>query len=61
MLISRSMFGAHLHVPVSSIATVEHEAIHLNLTRHDALQMGWEQPPRHGELETGPGGLHRHF
>ncbi len=61
VLISRSMFGAHLYVPVSSIANVEHETIHLNLTRDDALQMGWEQPPRHDELESGPGDLHRHI
>ncbi len=61
VLISRSMFGAHLYVPVSSIANVEHETIHLNLTRDDALQMGWEQPPRHDELESGPSDLHRHI
>ena len=61
VLVSRSMFGAHLYVPVSSIANVEHETIYLNLTRDDALQMGWEQPPRHDELESGPDDLHRHI
>ena len=61
VLISRSLFGTHLYVPVSSIANVEHETIHLNLTRDDALQMGWEQPPRHDELEDGSDGLHRHI
>ena len=60
VLISRPMFGADLYVPVSSIADVEHETIHLDLTRDDALQMGWEQPPRHDELETGSDDLHRH-
>jgi hypothetical protein len=60
VLISRSMLGAHLYVPVSSIANVEHETIHLNITRDDALQMGWEQAPRHDELEDGPDDLHRH-
>lgn len=61
VLVSRSMFGAHLYVPVSSIANVEQETIHLNLTRDDALQMGWEQAPRHDELEAGPDDLHRHI
>lgn len=61
VLISRPMFGSHLYVPVSSIANVEHATIHLNLTRDDALQLGWEQPPRHDELEVGPGDLHRHI
>mgnify|MGYP001815632660 CR=1 FL=1 len=61
VLISRPMFGADLHVPVSSFANVEHETIHLNLTRDDALQLGWEQAPRHDEFETGPDELHRHI
>jgi hypothetical protein len=61
LLVSRSMFDADLYVPVSSIANVEHETIHLNLTRDDALQMGWEQPPRHDELETDADDLHRHI
>jgi hypothetical protein len=52
VLISRSMLGMHLYVPVSSIANVEHETIHLNITRDDAVQMGWDQPPRHDEIET---------
>jgi hypothetical protein len=61
VLISRSMFEADLYVPVSSIANVEHETIHLNLTREGALQMGWEQPPRHDELDEGADDLHRHI
>lgn len=61
LLISRSMFDADLYVPVSSIANVEHETVHLNLTRDGALQMGWEQPPRHDELDADADDLHRHF
>jgi hypothetical protein len=57
LLISRSLIGAHLHVPVSSIANVQHETIHRDITRDDALQMGWERPPRHDELEDGPDDL----
>lgn len=60
VLVSRSWFGADLYVPVTSIANVEHETIHLNLTRDDALHMGWEQPPRHDEREAGSDDLHRH-
>jgi hypothetical protein len=59
--VSRSVFGEELYVPVSWIANVEHETIHLNLTRDDALQMDWEQAPSHDELETGPDDLHRHI
>lgn len=59
---SRSIFAADLFVPVSAIANVEHDTVHLNLTRREAEQMGWEQPPRHDEPESRPGDdLHRHI
>jgi hypothetical protein len=61
ILTSRSMMGADLYVPVSSIANVERETIHLNVTRNDALQMGWEQAPRVDDLESDTGDLHRHI
>ena len=61
VLVSHSKFGADLYVPVSSIANVERETIHLNLTRDDALQMGWEQAPRIDETEGGLDDLHRHI
>jgi hypothetical protein len=58
---SRPGFAPDLYVPASSIANVEHGTIHLNITQHDAEQMGWEQAPRDDEPETGPGDdLHRH-
>jgi hypothetical protein len=62
ILTSRPGFAADLYVPASSIANVEHETIHLNLT-HDAVeQMGWEQAPRDGDLEGGQeSDLHRHI
>ncbi len=62
ILTARPMFAADLYVPVSSIANVEHETIHLNLTQRDAEQMGWEQPPRDDVTEAEPGDdLHRHI
>lgn len=61
ILTSRSIFATDLYVPVSAIANVEHETVHLNLTRPAAEQMGWEQAPLHDEPETGPeDDLHRH-
>jgi hypothetical protein len=35
-----------LYVPASAIANVEHDVVHLNITKREAEQMGWEQPPR---------------
>jgi len=61
ILTSRHGFSPDLYVPVSSIANVEHETIHLNITQHDSEEMGWEQEPREDELEAGPeSDLHRH-
>lgn len=60
--ISRSLFASDLYVPVSAIANVEHETVHLNVARREAERMGWEQAPRHDEPETHPGDdLHRHI
>ena len=62
ILVARSAFAADLYVPVSSIANVEHETIHLNLPQRDAEQMGWEQAPRDDEIPAGPDDdLHRHI
>lgn len=62
ILMSRSGFAADMYVPVSHIANVEHETIHLNLTHDAAEQMGWEQAPRDDEPEASPeGDLHRHI
>ncbi len=58
---SRPGFSADLYVPVSFIANVVNQTIHLNITQHDSEQMGWEQAPRDDELEAGPeSDLHRH-
>lgn len=59
VLTAQPGFGSDLYVPASFIANVEHETIHLNLTQHDALQMGWEQAPRDDEAEP-EDDLHRH-
>ena len=51
-----------LYVPASAIANVRDETLHLNLTKRDAEQMGWEQAPRDEDaLEAAPeADLHRH-
>ena len=44
-----------LYVPASAIANVNGEVVQLNVTRADAAQMGWRQPPRTDDpLETSP-------
>lgn len=60
---SRPGFAPDLFVPVTWIAMVSNETIHLNLPQRDVGQMGWEQEPRDDEeLETGPeSDLHRHI
>jgi len=52
-----------LYVPASAIANVRDEALHLNLAKHEAEAMGWEQAPREPDaLEIAPeGDLHRHI
>jgi hypothetical protein len=35
---------AHLYVPATRVANVEHEVAYLNLSKRDADEMGWEQP-----------------
>jgi hypothetical protein len=62
VLISRGGLSGNLYVPASAIANVEGEAVHLNLARDQAEEMGWEQPPRDDdEPETAPEtDLHRH-
>lgn len=51
-----------LHVPASSIANVEHEAVYLNLAKHETDAMGWAEPLRiDDEPEISPEpDLHRH-
>jgi hypothetical protein len=60
---SRPGFAPDLFVPVSWIAMVQNETVHLSLPQRDVGQMGWEQEPRDDEeLETGPeSDLHRHI
>ena len=62
IMTSRGGFGADLFVPVSFVANVEHESVHLNITQRDTEQMGWEQEPRDdASLDGDPGSdLHRH-
>jgi len=61
ILISRPGFASDLSVPATSIANVEHETVHLNITRREAEQMGWEPAPEHDELEAeAEDDLHRH-
>jgi hypothetical protein len=59
---SRLGFGHDLYIPSSAIANVERETVHLNMTKRDAEQMGWEQRPRSGdEPDTGESDLDRHI
>ena len=62
ILTSRPGFSADLYVPVSSIANVANEAIHLNIRQADVDQMGWEQEPRDDDPleDSRRGDLHRH-
>ena len=59
---SRRGFAGDLFIPASAIANVVAGAIYLNVTKREAAEMGWEQPPRSGDtLETTPeADLHRH-
>jgi hypothetical protein len=60
LLTSRPGLAADLYVPVTFIANVERETVHLNITRGAAEQMGWQQAPRNDEPEAGADDLHRH-
>ena len=61
LLTSRPGFAPDLYVPVTAIANVEHETVHLNYTRSDAEQAGWEQAPLHDDAEPDhEDELHRH-
>jgi hypothetical protein len=62
ILASRTGVHGHLYVPASHIANVEHEVVYLNLAKHEADEMGWEQAPRDQDApETSPeADLHRH-
>ena len=63
ILASRTGLRGSLYVPASHIANVEHEVVYLNLTKREAEEMGWEQPPRDQDApETSPEtDLHRHI
>ena len=62
VLASRGGVSDHLYVPASAIANVEHDVVHLNITKNEAEQMGWEQPPRDDDSlsTTLEPDLHRH-
>ena len=62
VLTSRGGLTADLYIPASAIANVRDQVVHLNLPKHAAEEMGWEQKPRDDDsLETAPeDDLHRH-
>jgi hypothetical protein len=62
ILASKVGLAGHLYVPATHVANVEHEVVYLNLSKREADEMGWEQPPREQDApETAPGDdLHRH-
>ena len=55
--------ASDIYVPVSAIANVEHEVIHLSIPQHDVAQMGWAQPPRDEDVPAASPetDLHRHI
>ena len=55
--------GSDLYIPVSAIANVEHEVVHLSVPQRDVGAMGWEQPPRDGDAPatSSESDLHRHI
>ena len=60
--VSRSGTSPDVYVPSSAIANIENERVHLNLSKRQADDMGWQQAPRTADdLETTPeSDLHRH-
>ncbi|MFH1475367.1 MAG: DUF2171 domain-containing protein [Chloroflexota bacterium] len=62
VLTSRGGRAGDLYVPASAIANVHDATVHLNLAKHQAEEMGWEQAPRDADaLELAPeSDLHRH-
>jgi hypothetical protein len=63
VLASRGLLASRLYVPASAIANVENKVVHLNLAKHEAEQMGWEEPPRESDAPDAAGDtdqLHRH-
>jgi hypothetical protein len=63
ILASRPGLGSPLYIPASHVANVQHEVVHLNLAKHEADAMGWEQPPRQPDAPEVPreSDLHRHI
>jgi hypothetical protein len=63
ILASRAGFRGRMYVPASHIANVEDEVVYLNLSKSEADEMGWEQPPRDQDAPetTSESDLHRHI
>lgn len=62
ILASRAGWPGRLYVPASHVANVENEVVYINLAKHEAEAMGWEQPPRNPDAPepTSETDLHRH-
>lgn len=62
IVVSRGGLSGQMYVPASHVANVENDTVHLNLTKHQAEEMGWEQPPRDQDAPeaTSDTDLHRH-
>jgi hypothetical protein len=61
-LLTSTGLASEIYVPASAIANVEHEVVHLSVSKRDVAEMGWEQPPRDDDApQTSPAtDLHRH-
>ena len=62
IVVSRGGLSCQMYVPASHVANVENDTVHLNLPKHEAEEMGWEQPPRGEDAPeaTSETDLHRH-
>lgn len=60
---ARPGFASDLYIPVTFVANVEDQVVHLSLPKDDADQMGWEKSPRDDDTLAADqeGDLHRHF
>lgn len=63
VLASRDGLSGDLYVPASAIANVDDAVVYLNVAKREAGELGWEQPPRDGDVPDPQSDqdLHRHI
>jgi hypothetical protein len=62
LTVSKSAFSGSVYVPASAIGNVDGERVQLHLSKNEADEAGWDEPPREADdLQTNPeSDLHRH-